>query len=322
MSIDVVTLGEAMVGLVASDVGPLAEARRFEPHVAGAEANVAVGLARLGHRAAFIGRVGSDGFGTAIVRRLRGEGVDVANLRVDPDARTGIFVRERRLVGPADLVYHRAGSAGSRLAPDDVAAAADRFVGDGWLHVTGITPALSPSCRAAVEAAIVRAREAGMTISLDVNLRRKLWSDDEAGPVLRAIVAGCDVVFASLDEADVILGAPADSANEAARGLLEMGPSLAVLKLGEAGAIARERDRPGATHEGFGVPLVIDPVGAGDAFVAGFIAARLEGHNLATALAWGNAGGASVAAAVGDMTGLPTRAELEAIIASGPDTVR
>jgi len=87
MSIDVVTLGEAMVGLVASDVGPLAEARRFEPHVAGAEANVAVGLARLGHRAAFIGRVGSDGFGTAIVRRLRGEGVDVANLRVDPDAR-------------------------------------------------------------------------------------------------------------------------------------------------------------------------------------------------------------------------------------------
>ncbi len=322
MSIEVVTLGEAMVGLVASEVGPLADATRFERHVAGAEANVAVGLARLGHRAAFIGRVGADGFGTAILRRLRGEGVDVGGLRIDGDARTAVFVRERRLVGAADLTYHRTGSAGSRLDPTDVEATAAGFSAGGWLHVTGITPALSPSSRAAVDAAIGRARGIGMTISFDVNMRRKLWSEEEARPVLQEIATRSDVLFAGLDEAVILIGATGGSMSDVARGLLDLGPSLAVLKLGEAGALARERDQPGAMHEGFVVPLVLDPVGAGDAFVAGFIAARLEGHELATALAWGNAAGASVAATIGDMTGLPTRTELDAIIASGPDTTR
>ena len=321
MSIEVVTLGEAMVGLVASDLGPLAEATRFERFIAGAEANVAVGLARLGHRAAYVGRVGADGFGTAIARALRGEGVDVTGLRIDRETRTGIFVRERRLVGAADLVYYRAGSAGSRLDPTDVADA-DLFAADRWLHVTGITPALSSSCRMAVETAIDRARGAGMTVSFDVNLRRKLWTEAEAGPVLRAIAGSADVVFASLDEAAVLLGSQPRSAIDAASGLMDLGPSVAVLKLGPAGALARERDRPGSSHEGFPIPLVVDPVGAGDAFVAGFIAARLEGGDLETALAWGNAAGASVAATVGDMTGLPSRTELEAILASGPDMLR
>jgi 2-dehydro-3-deoxygluconokinase len=322
MSIEVVTLGEAMVGLVATDPGPLAEATMFGRFVAGAEANVAVGLARLGHRVAYIGRVGADGFGTAITRALRGEGVDVGALDVDPGARTAIFVRERRLVGTADLVYHRAGSAGSRLGPDDVAAVTGLFTAGRWLHVTGITPALSASCRAAVEAAVERATAAGMTVSLDVNLRRKLWTDDDARPVLRAIATRSDIVFAGLDEAAVVLDGPVASLDEAARGLLALGPSVAVLKLGSAGALARERDREATSHEGFAVPLVLDPVGAGDAFVAGFIAARLEGHDLATALAWGNAAGAAVAATIGDMTGLPTRTELEAILASAPDTMR
>jgi 2-dehydro-3-deoxygluconokinase len=322
MSTELVTLGEAMVGLVASEPGPLASARSFEPFVAGAEANVAVGVSRLGHTAAFIGRIGADGFGTAIARTLRGEGVDVTGLDVDPDARTGIFVRERRLVGPADLVYHRAGSAGSRLDRADVDGAAAVFEGASWLHVTGITPALSASAREAVGAAMQRARAGGATIGLDINLRRKLWADADARPVLRDLATASDIVFASLEEVAVVLGEEVRSANDAATGILDLGPEVAVIKLGPAGALARERDMPGASHEGFPVPLVVDPVGAGDAFVAGFVAARLEARDLATALAWGNAAGASVAASVGDMTGLPTRAELDAIIAAGPDTIR
>src|SRR5688500_2159427 len=135
--IEVVTLGECLASLVATASGPLAEASLFERHVAGAEANVAVGLARLGHSVAFVGRVGADGFGTAIVRRLRGEGVDVTHLASDPDARTGVIVRERRTVGAAEVVYHRAGSAGSRLATDDIDRAVDAGVLDGarWLHL-------------------------------------------------------------------------------------------------------------------------------------------------------------------------------------------
>jgi 2-dehydro-3-deoxygluconokinase len=322
MSIEVLTLGEVMIGLVASPPGPLAEARTFQPYEAGAEANVAVGLARLGHGVAYVGRVGDDGFGTAVVRRLRGEGVDVTGLRVDPDACTAVFVRERRLVGTTNLLYYRAGSAGSRLMPSDLDAAVDRFAAGAWLHVTGITPALSGSCQEAIDTAIQRAAVAGMTISFDINLRRKLWSEAEAAPVLRAITARSDVVFASPDEASVVLGSAVRSASEAAERLLELGPSSVVIKRGRDGALARERDGASVSHEGFAVPLVVDPVGAGDAFVAGFIAARLEGLDLATALAWGNAAGAAVAATIGDMTGLPTRPELEAILGGGPKVRR
>ena len=112
---EVVTLGECLVAFVATTPGPLAEATTFDRFVVGAEANVAVGLARLGHSVAFIGRVGADGFGEAIARRLRGEGVDISDLAIDPDAPTGLMFRERRVLGPAQVVYARSGSAGSRL---------------------------------------------------------------------------------------------------------------------------------------------------------------------------------------------------------------
>ena len=123
-SAEVLTLGECLVALVASETGPLAETSVFESHVAGAEANVAVGLTRLGHRVAYIGRVGADGFGTAILRRLRGEGVVVDHLTVDADAPTGILVRERRSIGAAEVLYYRRGSAGSGASPADVDSAA------------------------------------------------------------------------------------------------------------------------------------------------------------------------------------------------------
>ena len=119
MTVEVVTLGECLVALIAESVGSLAEAARFERHVVGAEANVAVGLARLGHSVGYIGRVGDDAFGTAILRRLRAEGVDVRWLRVDAEAApTGLLIRERQPLGPSEVLYRRAGSAGSHLTAD------------------------------------------------------------------------------------------------------------------------------------------------------------------------------------------------------------
>ncbi len=188
---DVVTIGECLVAFVASTPGPMADVPSFDRFVAGAEANVAVGLARLGHSVGFVGRVGQDGFGDAIVRRLRGEKVDVRALAVDPAAPTGLMFRERGVIGGAKVVYARRGSAGSRLDPTDV----DRAVSDGlfdgarWLHLTGITPALSERCRAATDRAVEIARAAGLTVSLDLNLRRRLWSEETAAPVLRALTA-------------------------------------------------------------------------------------------------------------------------------------
>jgi len=322
---EVVTLGECLMALVATDYGSLADARNFSAHVAGAEANVAVGVARLEHAVAFIGRVGPDGFGTAVVRSLRGNGVNVDHLTVDSAAPTGLLIRDRRAIGPSEVVYYRSASAGSRLAAEDVDRAVDAgtFEGARWLHLTGITPALSPSCRAAVERAVERAREGRVTVSLDVNLRRKLWSDDEARPVLVDLARSVDVVLAGGDEAAVLAGvAPGSSPEALVDALLELGPSTGVVKLGVEGAIGRERDGASVRRPGLAV-AAIDPIGAGDAFSAGFISARLDGANLERSLDVANACGASAVSALGDQSGLPNRAELERLLApASVDTIR
>ena len=332
---DVVTLGECLVSLVATRPGPLAEASSFDRFVAGAEANVAVGLARLGCQAAYIGRVGDDGFGEAIRRHLRGEGVDTTHLTTDPDAPTGVMVRERPGVVPAQVLYLRRDSAGSRLAVDDIETAAAGGVFDGarWLHVTGITPAVSASARAATTWAATIGRDRGLTVSLDLNLRRRLWPDETAAPVLRALAAQADILFGGDDELAVVAGIPpGDAARHdpaaLARACLDVGPRVVVAKLGSGGATIVARDEVEAIHRP-AVPLaaVVDPVGAGDAFCAGFIAARLDGAELGESLEVANACGAAAAAALGDQTGLPSPDQVRAIrhahtTGGGPDTLR
>jgi 2-dehydro-3-deoxygluconokinase len=330
---EVVTLGECLVTLVAGRPGPLADATSFERFVAGAEANVAVGLVRLGHAVTYVGRVGDDGFGDAIRRQLRGEGVDTTFLTTDPDGPSGVMIRERPGLVPAQVVYYRHDSAGSHVSPGDVDEAAQgrAFADARWVHVTGITPALSAGACSAVERAIALGREAGATISLDVNLRRRLWSDEVAAPVLRDLATRVDVLLGSADELAVLAGRPIDADDapeELARATLDLGPSVAIAKLGADGALAVERGASEGVHRP-GVPLssVLDPIGAGDAFCAGFIAARLEGRDLAEALDDANACGAAVASALGDQGGLPDRAAVDVIRGSilrgsGPDTVR
>jgi 2-dehydro-3-deoxygluconokinase len=329
---EVVTLGECLVAFVASTPGPMAEATTFERFVAGAEANVAVGLARLGHDVSYLGRVGADGFGDAVRRRLLGEGVRTADLVTDDAAPTGLMFRERRVLGPAQVIYARRDSAGSRLSAADVdrAATGGAFEAARWLHLTGITPALSDDAGAAVDRAIEHARDAGATVSLDLNLRRRLWSDETARPVLRALAGRVDILLGSPDELAVVTERTADTdAGALARAALDLGPSVVVAKLGAGGALAISKDH-GETpvaRPAIALAAIVDPVGAGDAFCAGFIAACLDGDDLAAALEQANACGAAAAAALGDQTGLPTRADLAAIVrghrdSGTPDTVR
>lgn len=321
---EVVTLGECLAAFVATDPGPLAESRGFIRHVAGAEANVAVGLARLGHAVAYLGRVGADGFGTAIARALRGEAVDVDHLAIDDTARTAVMFRERRALGAMDVIYHRAGSAGSRVTAQDVDRAVDDGVFDGarWLHLTGITPSLSQTAREATTRALESGREAGLTISLDINLRRRLWSDEEAAPVIRDLASRVHVVLGSADELAVVADLDPDTSPERlARAVAAIGPGTVVAKLGRDGALGLEGELS-VVEPGIVVDQVVDPVGAGDAFCAGFIAGRLDGVDLPTALRMGNACGALAVAASGDQSGLPDRDELARLLAGGPDTLR
>jgi 2-dehydro-3-deoxygluconokinase len=328
---EVVTLGECLISLVASTRGPMAEAATFERTVTGAEANVAVGLARLGRSVAYVGRVGDDAFGTVVLRRLRAEGVDISRLATEPGAPTGVMFRELRELVPMEVIYHRAGSAASHLGVADVDGAAGLLRGARWVHLTGITPALSASAADAVRHAVDLAREGGATISLDLNIRRRLWSEVQAVPVLRDLARSCHVVLGGLDEIAVVGGLAATlqagghvDPGRAAASLLGDSTDRVVVKLGAAGALELRSDGSSIQSAGFAVPHVVDPVGAGDAFTAGYIALTLEGAAAPLALRAANACGAAVVASVGDLAGLLTRTELATLLSTpdGPDTTR
>ncbi|WP_086729608.1 sugar kinase, partial [Streptomyces carpinensis] len=270
----VVTLGETMGLLSPERVGALAHVPGMSLSIGGAESNVAIGLRRLGVATTWIGRVGDDPFGRAIVRELRGEGLDVRAV-VDGSAPTGLMVKERRTARTAGVWYYRAGSAGSRLSLADVTA--DALDGAALLHVTGITPALSTTAADAVRYAVEAARERGTTVSFDVNLRTRLWSPAEAAGALAPLVRAADVVFAGTEEAELFVDAHDDPLDTAAA-LCALGPAQAVVKLGSDGCAAV------ADGERLCVPAVrvdaVDTVGAGDAFVAGYLAELLSGKPL------------------------------------------
>jgi len=306
----VITLGETMALFVAQEPGPLREATTFRRHIAGAESNVAIGVARLGHTAGWIGCVGDDELGRAVLFRLRGEGVDVSHARIDREAATGVFFRERRESGPLEVVYYRRGSAGSRLAPTDLDEsylARARF-----LHLTGITPALSPSCREAAFRAAELARAHGVTVVLDPNFRRKLWSADEARATLRDLARRCDIMMPGIDEAELLTGHT--DPEQAARDLLALGATLVVIKLGARGSVALQAGDAAPTFApAIPVARVVDPVGAGDAFAAGFLVGRLENLDLADALALANRCGAFAITTSGDVEALPLRSEIDLV---------
>src|SRR5437867_356998 len=175
---DVVTFGETMVLFAAVEQGPLRFANTFTRHAAGTESNFAIGLARLGHQVGWFSRVGDDEFGQYLVNLIRGEGVDTSRVIVDPDAPTGVVFKEKRELGARKIVYYRRGSAASRLAPADLDA--EYVASAKYLHITGITPALSESCRQTVRAAAELARSRGVRVSFDPNLRLRLWTREAA----------------------------------------------------------------------------------------------------------------------------------------------
>ena len=314
----VLTLGEAVGVLRTRGIGSLAHESDLVVGTGGAEGNVAIGLARLGTPVTWLGRVGDDGLGARVLRELRAEGVTVV-ASIDPGAPTGLLLKETPAAGRTVVTYHRAGSAGSRLSPADI----ERVDIEAYdlLHVTGITPALSETARATIDTAVDRARAAGVPVSFDVNHRSSLWRDAGAASVAyRSIARRADVVFAGADEAALVAGmsettdvVPADLARAIAA---ELGPTEVVVKLGDAGAIAL---CDGELAERAAVPVtVVDTVGAGDAFVAGYLAARLAGEPVGGRLDLAVRTGAAACTHPGDWEGSPTRRELDREVGTDP----
>ena len=316
---DVVTLGEAMVLLAAEETGPLAHVRRFSKHTAGAETNVAVGLARLGLRVGWVSRLGNDTMGQFLRDAFMKEGIDCSQVTLVSGARTG-FMFKGRVDDGSDppIEYHRQGSAASLMGPNDLPLA--------WLqtarhlHVTGVFAALTPATLAATQTAMATVRAQGGSISFDPNLRPALWaSEAHMRSTINALAAQADWVLPGLDEGRLLTGCntPEDIAQfyldqmKASQHASPRGQGV-VVKLGADGAYFATAASAQGDVPAFPVKKVIDTVGAGDAFAVGIISALLEDLSVTQAVQRATWMGARAVQVRGDSDGLPTRAELDA----------
>ncbi|MEU7105456.1 sugar kinase [Streptomyces sp. NPDC046215] len=322
---DVVCLGEAMVAFRPSRPGRLADVPSFERGVGGAEANVACALAAAGHRARWIGRVGADGFGDHVVAALAAYGVDVSAVQRDPRRPTGVYFRtagERAVSTAADgqpfaeVVYHRTGSAASAMSPELIAR--ETAWSGRVLHLTGITPALSAGCLALVRG-LTAAGPGRPLVSFDVNYRVGLWRD-RSPALLAGLARRCDIVFVGEDEAEAAWGLRGGAAIRAA--LPE--PDILVVKQGAGGATAYVRGGPGRTGDASADRVVsapaltvdvVAPVGAGDAFAAGFLSAGLRGLDVRTRLRHGHLMAAAALTTDADLARPPERAHADRLAA-------
>ncbi|CAI1964817.1 sugar kinase [Serratia fonticola] len=307
-SLDVVTLGEAMAMFVAAQTGDLAEVESFTKRIAGAELNVAIGLARLGLNVGWVSRIGNDSFGRFTLQQLAKEGVNAQRVTVDSRYPTGFQLKSKNTDGTDPSVeYFRKGSAASHLSTADFDR--DYFAGARHLHLSGVAAALSAESLELCHFAAAEMRAQGKTISFDPNLRPVLWSSRELMiEQLNKLACAADWVLPGLKEGQILTGQ--STAEGIADFYLERGVQAVIIKTGPEGAWFKTAAGDQAAVPAVKVTNVVDTVGAGDGFAVGTLSALLEGKTLLQAVQRGNKIGSLAIQAIGDSEGLPTRAAL------------
>lgn len=301
-----ILVGEPMGLFIAQEEGELSDVSGYSMAVAGAEFNVAVGLARLNLPVTYLTRLGEDPFGQKIVRTLQRNGIGSEFVSFSKERSTGFMLKSKVSTGDPKIFYFRKGSAASTLSKEDV----DRmdFSGYGFVHLTGIFPALSESTKEASFYLIKKAREHGLTVSFDPNLRPQLWPDTETMvQTLNEFAALSDYVLPGEAEGELLCGDR--DPRKIGQFYLERGAKAVVTKMGSRGAyLMTEQDQE--LVPGFSIEKVVDTVGAGDGFAAGILSALMEGKSLYEAVRRANAVGAIQVTSIGDNDGLPSRAQL------------
>ncbi len=310
----IVLLGEPMGLFMANEAGAIQDVKTFTASVAGADYNVAVGLARLGHTPAYCTRLGYDPMGEKILAGLRQNGISTDLVMQVEDELTGFMMKSSTQQGDPDIAYYRKGSAASKISPHDIDAL--DLYGCERLHVTGIFPAVSASALSATKRLISRAQALGIPYSFDPNLRPQLWADkNQMIDTLNSLAQGAETVLPGIGEGRQLTG------REDPEGIADfyhaMGVKNVVVKLGAGGAFYSEKGGARGVSAGFPVETIVDTVGAGDGFAAGVVSALAEGETLEQAAFRGNVIGAIQITHKSDNEGLPTREERGRIILSG-----
>lgn len=304
---EIILIGEPMVMFVADYVGNLEDVEKFTRSSSGAEVNVCIGLKRLGYDVSYVTRLGVDPFGKYIKKFLDTEGIDTRYITFDSNYPTAFQLKSKTDAGDPEVVYFRKGSAASHISKDDIEKIDLERV--KHIHVTGIPPALSESSRTATYEFIRRAKEKGLSISFDPNLRPSLWPSKEIMvSVINDIASKCDIVLPGAGEGLTLTGS--DNPNDIADFYLRLGVKTVIVKVGSRGAFVKTH-KEAFSVSGFKVVNVVDTVGAGDGFAVGVISGLLENYSLKEAVIRGNAIGSLQVMVPGDNEGLPSREELE-----------
>lgn len=303
-----------MVVLVPDELGRLSQVNHFRPYVAGAEVNTAIGLARLGIACSFASGVGNDPFGEKVLRAAREEGVDVAHVQLIDGAQTGVFFKQwSGLQHATSVFYYRSGSAMAVGRWDT--GPLEKDLADGawdWVHVTGITAMISPPAQEAFFRVLKAAKQSGSTVSLDINVRLKLASLSEWKSLAQRVLPYVDWFFTGDEEAMQLFDTKdSKQLEQIFRGQGFEGEGV-VVKEGADGAVACVGGVV-TRVPAFEVRSVVDTVGAGDGFNAGFIAGMLRDMPFQEALRLGCLVGAYAVTSAGDYAGYPTLPEVAAV---------
>lgn len=304
---DILTFGETMALLMPSGGKGLEYSSELHSLFGGAESNVAIGISRLGGSVGWFGRLGKDPLGRMIFKKIRGEGVDVSRAELTAEAPTGLMMREV-MMGKTSVYYYRKNSAASLMTASHLDEA--YIAGAKLLHITGITPALSESCREAAFEAVRLARKHGVKVSFDPNLRLKLWSIEEARPVLLELAKLANIFLPGLDELKLLY--QTEDWDVIVSKLRELS-AVSIVKGGEDVTYVVTADTI-TTVPYFKAEHVIDTVGAGDGFCAGFLVGLQKGYDYAQAVRIGNLVGSMIVQTEGDWEGAPTWEQVEAVL--------
>ncbi|MCD8511692.1 MAG: sugar kinase [Bacillus sp. (in: Bacteria)] len=299
--LDVLTIGDGMIAMDPKTKGPMRFVQEYQRKVGGAELNFAVGAARLGLQSAWLSRLGKDEFGRVIHTFMRGEGVDVSQVEFVDGIPTSVYFKEVMEDGSGRSFYYRNPTPMSDLTPEDIS---EEYIASFKLvHLTGVFLALNPERHLPiVERVIEHAKKHGVKVSMDPNIRLRLWSKEKAKEVLTKLLPHVDVLLTGEEEGEILLGT--SDVEEMITQFQGFGISHVVIKKGADGASA-------TTGEGtlemppFKPRKVVDTVGAGDGFDAGYIKGYLSGWSVEKTLRFANKVGSMVVSVAGDNEGLP-----------------
>ena len=312
----VLLVGEPMGLFIANEVGKLEDVNSFALTTCGAEFNVAVGITRLGGKVTYMTKLGNDPFGKKILKTMETTGISTDEIILSDSRPTGFMLKEKVESGDPGIFYFRKGSAASSLSPSDVERL--DFSKFDIVHLTGITPALSESCRDMAETLNRKARENGCLFSFDPNLRPQLWpSRERMIEYINSMAMKSDLFLPGINEAKILIGE--ENPEKIAQKYIELGAKTVIVKVGAKGAYYASCRGESGTVDGFPVKKVVDTVGAGDGFAAGVLTGLREGASLPEAVRQGCAIGAIQVMSKGDNDGLPYRDELDAFIKGKPD---